>query len=140
MGLSRALKAMAFPARRRFDNVTGTLVGSLCAMCGTRSWPGRAVCSHCGSDDIAEDALPRLGTLTAHTSVWVPRAGLPNPYVLGQVDFGSGAMVFGHVRGLDADASGGVLVRVVLSAEAAAVPRFWFEPEHRRDTPNGLTG
>lgn len=128
MRLSRALEATNFPARRRFDKDAATLIGSSCGECGTRSWPGRAVCSHCGSDHIAEYVLPRVGTLTAYTTVWVPRTGLSNPYVLGQVDFGMGATVFGHLRGLEPDVVTPSPVGVVFSGDVAAVPRFWFEP------------
>ena len=127
MGLTRALAAAGTRDRPRVR--AGALVGSRCGPCGARSWPARAVCSRCGSDDLAPDELPATGTLLSHTSVWVARSDFPAPYVLGQVDFGDGAVVFGHVRGLPEDATVPFPVRVVLpeKGEEEALS-FWFEP------------
>ncbi|MFI0480722.1 Zn-ribbon domain-containing OB-fold protein [Actinomadura sp. 9N215] len=129
MGLNRALEATPFPARRRIDEEKQALVGSRCADCTARSWPSRAICARCGSDRLAETALPTTGPLTSFTTVRVPRAGLPTPYVLGQIDLGAGAMVFAHIRELPPDATVPVTVRLTLNPEPAGEPRFWFEPQ-----------
>jgi uncharacterized OB-fold protein len=126
MGLSHALAATPTKARPRVD--ADALVGTRCGNCGTGSWPGRAICSSCGSDDLAEFRLPREGALTSYTTVWVPRAGLPTPYVLGQVDLGDGASIFVHVRELAEDTVVPSPVRLVMGPDPEAIPRFWFEP------------
>jgi uncharacterized OB-fold protein len=67
----------------------------------------------------------------SYTTVWVKRPGLSTPYVLGQADFGDGASVFAHVRGLDSGIRVPIAVRAVISADESDVPRFWL-------TPNGV--
>jgi len=126
MGLTRALGAAATRERPRLED--GALVGSRCAACGARSWPARAVCSRCGGDDVALERLPQSARLLSYTSVWVRRPGFEPPYVLGQADFGDGAVVFGHVRGLPQDATVPLPVRVVV-APAGEQLDFWFEPD-----------
>lgn len=125
MGLSRALAAAGTAERPRLRD--GALVGSRCAACGARSWPARAICSRCGSDSVESAPLPREGTLLSYTSVWVARGRFETPYVLGQVDFGECAVVFGHVRGLPENADVPRRVRVV-AADADGPLAFWFEP------------
>ena len=85
------------------------------------------MCSRCGSDDLTAERLPREATLRSYTAVWVARAHFEVPYVLGQVDFGDGAVVFGHVRGLEDGASVPLAVRVVVPDEEGPLA-FWFEP------------
>jgi uncharacterized OB-fold protein len=125
VGLERAVGAAGTRARPRIED--GALLGSRCASCGARSWPGRAVCSRCGSDDLEAEPLPREASLRSYTAVWVARAHFDVPYVLGQVDFGDGAVVFGHVRGLEDDAAVPLRVRLVVPDEAGPLA-FWFEP------------
>ena len=125
MGLERAARAAGTRERPRIED--GVLVGSRCVNCGARSWPARAVCSRCGTDDLAAEPLPREAALRSYTAVRVARAGFEVPYVLGQVDFGGGAVVFGHVRGLEDDAVVPLPVRVVVPAEEGPLA-FWFEP------------
>jgi hypothetical protein len=129
MELTAAGRVAPFRERPRFDPERGLLIGSRCSECGARSWPARAACAHCGSVAVHEAPLPRKGSLTSYTVVWVARPGLETPYVLGQADFGDGASVFAHVRGLPPDARVPTPVRAVISADASAVPRFWFAPE-----------
>ena len=82
------------------------LVGSRCAL-RRRSWPTRAVCHRCGERRPGPaEPLAREADAAARTrrSGWrAPTSSAP--YVLGQVDFGDGAVVFGHVRGLADDAA-----------------------------------
>jgi uncharacterized OB-fold protein len=126
MELTRALEAAGTRERPRLSD--GRLVGSRCAACGARSWPARAVCSRCGSDDMPEEPLPRDGMLRSYTAVWVARGPFELPYVLGQVDFGDGAVVFGHVRGLVGRAEVPLAVSTVVPDEEGPLA-FWFEPQ-----------
>lgn len=126
MGLKRAVAAAGTGARPRFAD--GALLGSRCATCGTRSWPARAVCARCGGDDLAPDRLPETGELLSYTSVWVARGPFEPPYVLGQADFGDGAVVFGHVRGLPDGTQVPLQVHVVLPTDPGEPLAFWFEP------------
>jgi uncharacterized protein len=129
MELTAAEHVTPFLQRTRFDAERGVLVGSLCSQCGARSWPARAACSRCGSADLAEAPLPRQGSLVSYTIVWVARPGIETPYVLGQADFGDGASVFAHVRGLEGGVRVPTPVHAVISAEESAVPRFWLIPD-----------
>jgi uncharacterized OB-fold protein len=129
MELTEADNATPFLQRVRFDAEAGLLVGSLCSICGARSWPARAACARCGSVAVSQATLPREGSLVSYTVVWVARPGLSTPYMLGQADFGDGASVFAHVRGLASDVRVPTPVRAVISADESAVPRFWLTPE-----------
>jgi uncharacterized OB-fold protein len=129
MELTDADSATPFLQRTRFDAQAGVLVGSRCSECGARSWPSRAACARCGSVAVSEAPLPREGSLVSYTIVWVARPGLSTPYVLGQADFGDGASVFAHVRGLEADVRVPTPVRAVISTDESAVPRFWLTPD-----------
>lgn len=71
----------------------------------------------------------------SYTTVWVARPGLSTPYVLGQADFGDGASVFAHVRGLDSGIRVPTAVRAVISTDTSAVPRFWLTP-HGAGSPS----
>ncbi len=104
------------------------LVGTRCRTCGTPSWPGRAVCFHCGSGDSEETAFSPTGLLTTYTVVWVSRPGLEPPYSLGQVTLDDGVNLYAHVRGLEDDARVPLRVRLVLDGRAEAFPSFWFIP------------
>lgn len=125
MELIAADNATPFLSRPRFDAQAGVLIGSRCSECGARSWPARAACARCGSVAVSESPLPRQGQLVSYTSVWVARPGLSTPYVLGQAEFGDGASVFAHVKGLDREVRLPTPVRAVFSADESAVPRFW---------------
>lgn len=132
MALTRAEQAQGTLQRPRVDPGRGSLIGSHCVKCGAQSWPGRAVCSRCGSDHVELAALPAMGSLLSFTTVWVPRKNLPVPYILGQVDFGHGASIFGHVRRLPEDAIVPLIVRVVIPREENDGPlSFWFEPTNQ---------
>ncbi|HEY1688273.1 MAG TPA: OB-fold domain-containing protein [Solirubrobacteraceae bacterium] len=130
--LALALQAADTGERRRVDRELGALVGSRCEVCGTVSWPSRAICHRCGSPRVRELALGRDGQLVTYTTVWVPRPGVVAPYVLGQVDLPEGVRIFVHVHDLPAGTRTPCPVRMVLAAEADAVPPFWFEPAEAR--------
>jgi len=128
MELSAADSALPFLQRPRFDPEAGLLIGSRCSQCGARSWPARAACARCGSVAVSQAPLPREGLLVSYTTVWVARPGLSTPYVLGQADFGDGASVFAHVRGLDPEIRVPLRVRAAISTDESVVPRFWLTP------------
>ena len=47
------------------------LMGARCAQCGALYLPPRALCSACGSADLAWEQLPGAGTLAAFTAVYI---------------------------------------------------------------------
>lgn len=126
--LALALDASFTGTRKRLDWERGRLVGSCCQRCGAVSWPSRAICHRCGSAGVAELALGTEGVLVTHTTVWVPRPGVPAPYVLGQVDLPEGVRIFVHVHGLPEGIQTPYPVHMVLAEQEDAVPPFWFEP------------
>jgi uncharacterized OB-fold protein len=129
--LTGALDALPFPQRARYDRDTGRLVGSRCGHCGSVSWPARPICQRCGAAEAATIQLSDEGTLITFTTVWVPRPGLPTPYVLGQVDLVDGVRVFAHGQGLTGEHHVPLPVRLVLR-EPGAVPPFVFQPREQQ--------
>ncbi len=123
-GLEQALSAIDSSARRRFDDELGRLVGSRCPGCGVVAWPSRAVCHACGLAGVVEHVLPKEGTLTTCSEVWVPVEGVDAPYVVGLVAFET-TQVFGHVRGLPAGARMPIAVQTATGPGES--PCFWFE-------------
>jgi uncharacterized protein len=127
--LTRAADRAFFAERPRIDRAAGVLVGSECRPCGTRSWPGRAVCQRCGSADLTDVKLARGGVLTTYTTVRVARPPLDAPYVLGHVTLDDGVILYAHVRDLADGAAAGGRVSVAVSALQGDVPAFWFTAE-----------
>lgn len=127
MGLSGALEAPSSMSRARIDRDAGRLSGTRCRDCGAVSWPGRPVCPRCGGADAEELLLSDRGTLVTFSTVWVPRPGLPTPYVVGQVDLADGVRVFAHGEGDFRHAQVPCPVRLVVSPDPDAVPPFRFE-------------
>ena len=129
MGLSNALEATPTEERDRVDREAGCLAGSRCRVCGTVSWPSRAVCHSCGAADSEPFNLSAQGSLVTHTTVWISRPGLEAPFTLGQIELPEGVLVFGHVRGLEQSDRVPMPVRMAIAPAADEVPPFWFEPE-----------
>ncbi|MBS1881886.1 MAG: OB-fold domain-containing protein [Actinobacteria bacterium] len=129
MELSSAAERQNFTARPRYDATAGVLIGSECADCGLRSWPGRGICNRCGSPRLEQVALAPAGSLQTYTTVHVARPGLAAPYLLGQVRLDDGVRVHAHLRGLAADAHVPLRVRLAFAADLETVPPFHFEPE-----------
>ncbi|GAA4552357.1 Zn-ribbon domain-containing OB-fold protein [Amycolatopsis samaneae] len=127
MGLTAALN-VPVTAKRPRDN-GNALTGSRCGRCGAASFPARAVCHRCGTAAPAAHTFAATGVLLTHTTVHVPRPGLPAPYTLGQVALDDdGPVVFGRVTTDGAEPATGMAVRVRVGAEGAT-PRYWFEPD-----------
>lgn len=128
MELIAALDAPLTGSRERIDRGTGRLIGSRCEDCGSVSWPMRAVCQRCGAAGTREMQMSDRATLVTYTRVWVPRPGLPTPYVLGQVDIEDGVRIFAHGRGITEQHTVPLPVRIVLNETPDVVPPFYFEP------------
>lgn len=75
------------------------ILGGRCAACGALAYPRPKVCATCLSDDVAEQALARHGTLYTWTVVHQSRPGWPAPYVLAYVDLDDGVRVLGPFDG-----------------------------------------
>ena len=127
MELNPALDWAPTAERPRFDPAGHRLTGSRCTACGATSWPARAICQQCGRAATEIAQFGPAGILISFTTVWVPRPGLEVPYTLGQVVVEGGPAVFGHVRGLPADARTPFRVTLRIAADDV-VPPFWFEP------------
>jgi len=128
MELNAVLGATNTGARSRINRATGRLIGSRCENCGSVSWPSRAVCQRCGEAATRKLDLSDRGTLITFTSVWVPRPGLPTPYILGQVDIEDGVRIFAHGRRITEEHHVPLAVRIVLNEVSDVVPPFYFEP------------
>jgi uncharacterized OB-fold protein len=76
---------------------------------------------------MEETRFENCGTLITFTTVWVPRPGLPSPYVLGQVDLDDGVRLFARGEGDLKDLRVPARVRLVVTADPEATPLFWFE-------------
>lgn len=104
----------------------GALVGSRCPTCRAPSFPSRAVCHRCGAPAPAPETFARTGRLVTWTRVHVPRPGLSQPYMLGQVQLDdAGPLVFGQVRADEDRLTAGRRVLVV-AGDPGETP-YWFE-------------
>jgi uncharacterized OB-fold protein len=129
MDLSAAIEASSTLERPRVDFHAGKLLGSRCMRCSTAAWPARAVCPRCGAAEMTNVAFNGRGTLTSFTTVWIPRPGLPTPYVLGQVDLDEGVRVFARGEGTPENVQVPARVRIVVSPDPGAPTAFWFVTE-----------
>ena len=127
MDLSAAIDARSTLERERIDRAAGQLRGSRCGNCAAAAWPARAVCPHCGAAAMEEVAFGNRGTLKTFTTVWIPRPGLPTPYVLGQVDLDDGVRLFARGEGSLDDLRVPCPVRIVVAPDPEATPPFHFE-------------
>jgi uncharacterized OB-fold protein len=76
-----------------------TLIGGRCSDCGVETFPRTPVCSSCISENIADHAMPRVGTLYAFSVVHVAAKKWRKPMCIGYVDLPNGARVFTHLEG-----------------------------------------
>jgi uncharacterized OB-fold protein len=90
------------------------LVGMACAVCGTKAFPAREVCSGCGSDDVKPCELAASGNLYSFSEVHVAPKGFAVPYVVGYVDLDDGVRLFGQVEGTAATLAIDQRVTVIL--------------------------
>ena len=80
------------------DDGRVVLVGGACRDCGNRSFPVAPVCCVCMSENIAAEAMPRIGTVYAFSPVHVAAKKWSKPMCIGYVDLPNGARVFSHLR------------------------------------------
>ena len=75
------------------------LLGSRCKMCGLVSFPPRAVCSRCFSEEMESIPLNTTGRLYSYTIIGYAPPGLTAPYAIGYVDLPEGVRVFSILAG-----------------------------------------
>lgn len=85
------------------------LVGSSCAKCSTTTFPRQASCPRCTGEDMADELLPRRGTLWSwtiqHFRPAAPYLGTDDfvPYGVGYVDLGGRVLVESRLTTADPD-------------------------------------
>jgi uncharacterized OB-fold protein len=77
------------------------LIGGICKDCGNQTFPRAPVCCVCMSEAIEPQAMPRIGTLYAFSTVHVAAKKWKKPMRIGYVDLPNGARVFTHLEGGD---------------------------------------
>lgn len=70
------------------------LLGSRCKTCSQISFPPRAVCSNCFSEEIESIPLSTKGKLYTYTIIGYPPPGIRAPYAIGYVDLPEGVRAF----------------------------------------------
>jgi uncharacterized OB-fold protein len=75
------------------------LIGGICKDCGNQTFPRAPVCCVCMSEVIEPQAMPRIGTLYAFSTVHVAAKKWTKPMCIGYVDLANGARVFTHLEG-----------------------------------------
>ena len=127
MGMTLLPEIQPLAERLSLDPDSGCLVGSVCNSCLATSWPSRALCQRCGSLTKIGHPFSQIGTLLSFAKTWVPRPGVPSPYVLGQVEL-DGCIVSSHIRELSENDRVPLRVRVVIPREPDGALSFWFRP------------
>ncbi|BAA80876.2 conserved hypothetical protein AcaC [Aeropyrum pernix K1] len=71
------------------------LLGGRCSDCGRSFYPPAKACPYCGSRNVAETELPRVGRLEAYTVLYSVESGARDrsPVVIGLVDLGVAKVV-----------------------------------------------
>ena len=75
------------------------LIGGICKDCSNQTFPRAPVCCVCMSEAIEPQAMPRIGTLYAFSTVHVAAKKWKKPMRIGYVDLPNGARVFTHLEG-----------------------------------------
>lgn len=70
------------------------LIGSRCKSCNQISFPTRAVCSQCFSQEMEKIPLSTKGKLYTYTIIGYPPPGVTSPYAIGYIDIPEGVRVF----------------------------------------------
>jgi uncharacterized OB-fold protein len=84
-----------------------TLLGGRCTRCETRMFPRAEVCPSCMGDPVAEEEMPRAGTLYAYSVLHVGPKRFRRPLAVGYVDLPNGVRVFSHLEAHETLATGG---------------------------------
>jgi uncharacterized OB-fold protein len=83
-----------------------TLIASHCRTCGETSFPERAFCPNCRSQDLEESRLAGPATLYSYTVVHQVPAGFDGPLAVGYAKFPGDVIVLAPI-----DAPAGTLAR-----------------------------
>jgi uncharacterized OB-fold protein len=75
------------------------LIGTRCKRCSQTSFPFRAVCANCFSEEMEHIPLSTKGKLYSYTIIGYPPPGLTAPYAIGYVDLPEGVRVFSILTG-----------------------------------------
>jgi uncharacterized OB-fold protein len=75
------------------------LIGTRCKRCAQTSFPSRAVCANCFSEEMENIPLSTKGKLYSYTIIGYPPPGLTAPYAIGYVDLPEGVRVFSILTG-----------------------------------------
>lgn len=120
-------------ARAYWDGCrAGRLMVQRCAACGRHQFYSRAVCSHCGSWEVAHTQVS--GRATVHASTVVHRPPHPRfagrvPYVVALVDLDEGPRMMTMITGCaPADVHTGMPVEVVFEQVATDITLPMFAP------------
>lgn len=109
----------------------GELLVSACGACGHRWLPPLATCPRCASREVGEQPAAPVGALYTWTVVHLaadPAYAGDVPYVVGLVELGDGARLYGRVVGVDHDDLRAGLVLHVRVHHHDAGPTWEFVP------------
>jgi uncharacterized protein len=116
------------------------LLGSRCRVCGELSFPSRAFCPRCDSEDFeASVALSPLGRIHTFTVIRQAPPGRVTPYTLAYVDLDDGVRVMAQVDGEADELSIGrpvkLTIRPVDRREGVDVLGYAFTPTIATESP-----
>jgi len=95
----------------------GKIVGSRCKSCGEFSFPPRADCDNCLSEEVEWVDLDPEGVIVTYTTIHIPPAGFEGnePYTICVVDLKQGGRLLAWLKeGTEQDLEVGKPVKVVL--------------------------
>ena len=84
----------------------GTVLVAVCGACGKRWLPPLGTCPRCGSHDVTTEAASATGRLYSWSVIHLavdPVFASETPYVVGLVELGDGARLYGRVVGVEHD-------------------------------------
>ncbi len=102
----------------------GKLMGTKCKKCGEISFPPRADCLNCMSDDFEWTEYTGNGTLQTFTRIYAAPTGFDDmaPYSIGVLDLDEGGRLLGWFEGINED-------EIKVGMKLKAVPRIFEEIE-----------
>lgn len=74
------------------------LMAQRCEACGCIAFPRKRVCPDCFSEDLADFALSRQGSLHTYALTYLGVGRLPAPYLIGFIDLPEKIRVFGLIE------------------------------------------
>lgn len=102
----------------------GKLMGSKCNICGEISFPPRADCLNCMSDDFGWMEYTGKGTLQTFTRIFAAPTGFDDmaPYTIGVLDLDEGGRLLAWIEDLEEE-------EIKVGMKLKAVPRIFEEIE-----------